>query len=178
MLIQPTPAFALECILVAFGVMELYPNESEPSKGLLINTRLHGYTLHRRFLSGAPDFNFKRLPIQEAQVAQVHPAPHLQNALPAAVPVKSEFSQVHGLHPQCSPHEHVLCAGAASPSPDATVVHLQAMPPVQGVGQPHLSSQTAAAPLPSAILLSTYDRSTPSQKHSVGQRPPYIYRRS
>lgn len=89
---------------------------------------------------------------------QVQPSPHRQKkAFPAAVVGKSVLlEQVQGLQPQCSPQEHFLCSTSetTSSAPEADV-HLQAMPPGHGEGQPHLSLQTEP-PLPlitSAIIL-------------------------
>lgn len=54
-------------------------------------------------------------------------SPHLQWALPEPV-MPSLVGQLHGLHPQCSPHEHRLCS--SSPPLLALLTHLpcHAMP--------------------------------------------------
>jgi hypothetical protein len=57
---------------------------------------------------------------QELQVGQAQSAPHLQEALPTPV-VTTLLGHVHGLQPQCSPHEHLLCP---APSPPVAFIEL------------------------------------------------------
>lgn len=78
----------------------------------------------------------------------MHPAPHLQ------IPAPTALVQWHGLHPQCSPHEQCLCSTPAvgSSVPD---LHLHASPPGHGVGHPHVSLHTIAAPRPRTSAISS-----------------------
>jgi len=69
--------------------------------------------------------------LQELQVGQAQPAPHVQYSLPTPV-VTTLLGHVHGLQPQCSPHEHFLCP-APSPSPPVSLT------------EPHLYSYQAAS---------------------------------
>ena len=76
----------------------------------------------------------------EPHEAQLQAAPQEQLdrlfSRPDGVPSRPH---AHGLHPQCSPHAHVVCSPAAAPL--LAEVHLQPVPPGHGTAHPHLSSQ-------------------------------------
>ena len=76
--------------------------------------------------------------VVEPQEAQVQESPQEQPALRFSLPVGCDSRpHLHGLHPQWSPHEHVVWSPPPLLAEDA---HLQPVPPGHGTAHPHLSS--------------------------------------
>lgn len=97
--------------------------------------------------------NYNNSQSAHRQISHRQSSPHLHLPLPTPT---TALGQVHGSHPQCSPHGHCRCA--TSP-PAVAVAHLQALPPGQGTAQPQLWLQALIPPRTpppgSAIVISS-----------------------